>query len=161
MAIAWYICPYKRRPSTGFPARYCAMNDFTQQLNAAGGDWREVEILGDRAIVKVRGPSAALTSIAQTTGFSRLPSADFNKPLSELTVNQRTALKNLVIDAGYTREEFEAEHPDMTVITMKQVLRFLAKRRLKPRYDAATDTIFADGIIQTPESVDKLNGIIV
>ncbi len=160
MAIAWFICPYKRRLDHHMPARYCAMDDFTKQLRDAGGDWREVEILGDRAIVKVRGPSAALTSIAATQGFRRLPSNDANKPLSELTQGQRTFLKNLVIDAGYTREEFDEAHPDMNVLTMKHVLRFLARRRLKPRYDEATDEIVLDGIVQQPESVDKLNGII-
>lgn len=161
MAIAWFICPYKRRVGDAMPTRYCAMNDFTRQLRDAGGDWREVEILGDRAIVKVRGPSAALTSIATTQGFHRLPSSDFNTPLSELTQGQRTTLKNLVIDAGYTREEFDEAHPDMTLITMKQVLKFLARRRLKPRYDEASDTIFIDGPVQPTGSIDQLNDIIV
>ena len=65
MITTWFLCPYKGamapRPIPG--SRYCAMDDFTSDIVAAGGEWSEAEIDGDQAIVRVRAPSALLASI--------------------------------------------------------------------------------------------------
>ena len=81
MALAWFICPYKRmtRDVGGVPTpvvpptRYCAMDDFTALIRADGGDWHETEILGDHALVKVRAAPATLTTINGALGFLRFP----------------------------------------------------------------------------------------
>ena len=65
----YILCPYKR--STRIERlRYCAMDDFTRQIRAEGGNWVESEVAGDQAIVKVRASAALLTVIANTPGFT-------------------------------------------------------------------------------------------
>ena len=51
MAIAWFLCPYKRDLRVKDPTRYCAMDDLTPEIHAIGGDWSEAEIDGNQAIV--------------------------------------------------------------------------------------------------------------
>ena len=157
MAIAWFICPYKRRIGAREPMRYPAMDDFTVAINLDGGRWSETEVLGDRAIVKVNASAATLTLIAGTPTFRRIPLAALNDPLSSLTPGQRTAIRNEVLDAGYTVAEVNARFPNLADHTLGEVLRFMASRRLKPRYDAGTDTIICDGEVQQCRSVDSVN----
>lgn len=73
MATAFFIAPYKRDLSFPGPARYCAMDDFTPLIRTDGGDWAEAEIVGNRAIVKVRASDATLNTIASEPTFARLP----------------------------------------------------------------------------------------
>jgi hypothetical protein len=47
MALAWYVAPHRTRISNGH--RYCAMDDFTPEIFAAGGAW---ENQGDLALVR-------------------------------------------------------------------------------------------------------------
>lgn len=157
MALAWFICPYKRGTLGPGPSRYCAMDDFTAQIKLDGGVWSETEILGDRAIVKVRASAPTLSFIANTPGFRRIPLTLLNEPLSSLTQVQRTAIRNEVLDAGYTLEEVNARFPDILNNTLGDVLRFLASRRLKPRHDRNTDSIVLDGSVQPCKDVDLLD----
>lgn len=159
MAIAWFLCPYVRKPGLRV-MRVCAMDQFTTSIKADGGAWAETEVLGNRAIVKVAASPATLSLIANTPTFRRIPLALLNNPLSSLTARQRTAIKNEILDAGYTLAEIDAALPDLTAVTLRQVLRFLATRRLKPRYDTQTDTIVLDGPAQPCRSVDDLDGAI-
>lgn len=157
MAIAWFLCPYKRSPRTDKPARYCAMDDFTSLIEADGGRWSESEILGDRAIVKVNALPATLTTIAETATFRRIPLAALDDSLSTLTNPQRNAIKNEILDAGYTVAEVNARFPNLANVTLQEVLVFMATRRLKPRYDSGTDTIILDGPIQVCKSIDVVD----
>ena len=68
MALAWFICPYKRGPGPDV-IRYPAMDDFTSLIRGDGGDWAETEILGNAALVKVRASSGTLTTINGAAGF--------------------------------------------------------------------------------------------
>jgi hypothetical protein len=150
MPIAWYVCPYKRitgRPVSR-PGRYCAMDDFTAEIIADGGAWTESEVLGDCAVVKVRASDATLTTINAATGFTRIPLTALSQSLGSLTAAQRTAIRNRIVAAGYTMEEINARFPNIANATLRQVLEFWARRRLKPRYDAASDTIVLDGDVQ-------------
>lgn len=148
MAIAWFIVPYKRTSVMNMPARYCAMDDFTSQILADGGEWTETEILGDRAIVKVRANIDTLTAIAAV--FKRLPKDRLDDSLSTLTNPQRNALKNEILDQGYTLSEIQNRFGnDLSQFTLGDVLRFMTTRRLKPRYDSASDTIILDGAEQS------------
>ena len=147
MAVAWFICGYKRKQNVPFPARYCSMNDFTPQIRADGGEWREIEFLGDRALVKVRASASTLTAIAGTTGFRRIPSAALDNQLSTLTQAQRNALRNEVLDAGYTMEELNARFPNLAQATIGQVLRFLCTRKRMWRFDSQSDAFVTDGSV--------------
>lgn len=148
MAIAWFIAPYKRTSVMNMPARYCAMDDFTSQILADGGAWTETEILGDRAIVKVRANIDTLTTIAAV--FKRLPKDRLDDSLSTLTSPQRNALKNEILDQGYTLSEIQNRFGnDLSQFTLGDVLRFMTTRRLKPRYDSVSDTIILDGAEQS------------
>lgn len=72
LQIAWYICPYKRRLDAPRPTRYCAMDDYTQQIiYTDGGNWSETEVEGDRAIVKVSASKDTLKELNKV--FERLP----------------------------------------------------------------------------------------
>jgi len=44
MALAWFICPYKRLDDDDLPSRYCAMDDFTAAIRAADGTWAETAV---------------------------------------------------------------------------------------------------------------------
>jgi len=157
VAIGWFICPYKRRVGAHKPTRYCAMNDFNSLIKADGGKWSEAETLGDRAIVKVNASPATLTTIANTATFRRIPLTLLNDPLSSLSPAVQNAIRQEVLDAGYTLAEVNARFPNIGNATLGDVLRFLATRRLRPRYDQGTDTIFIDGPIQGCKSVDVLD----
>lgn len=160
MPLAWFIAPYKRRnPGERPPERYCAVDDFTAQIRADGGDWSETEILGNAALVKVRAAAGTLTVIAAAAGFLRIPNhTDLNDTLGDLTNAQKTAILNEALALGYTQAEINAALPNnWQNVTLRQVLNFFRTRRLKPRYDAAADSIVLDGAVQptrTLESVD-------
>jgi len=160
MALAWFICPYKRmNPGKTPPTRYCAMDDFTVDIRADGGDWDETEILGDHAIVKVRAETTTLTTINAAPGFMRIPThTDLMATLGGLTAGQRNAILNKLEALGYSNAEVVAALPaNWQAVTLGQVLRFAATRRLKPRYDSGTDTIICDGAEQPVKSIDHVH----
>lgn len=157
MALAWFICPYKRRnPGQTPPTRYCAMDDFTATIQADGGTWDETEILGDSALVKVRASAATLTTINQAPNFMRIPNhTDLSDTLGDLTALQRQAILDKLQALGYSLAEINAALPaNWAAVTLRQVLKFAATRRLKPRYDHPTDTIVCDGPVQPVKDVD-------
>lgn len=163
MPVAWYIAPYKRRdppdPPTGGGEveRYCAMDDFTVQIYGAGGRWSETEVLGNRAIVKVSAPVGVLAAISAAPGFKRLPKNRLEDSLADLSNAAKLALKNELQDQGYLPVEIKARFgSDLGAYTLRDVLRFMASRRRKPRYDEQSDTIVFDGEIVTPRPVDEV-----
>lgn len=158
MAIAWYLCPYRRRPATDHPARYCAMDDYTPDIVADGGAWAESEVLGNHAIVKVRASVSTLATIAADTDFTRLPVAQLDDQLSSLTTGVKAAIKNKVLALGYAEDEITARFgSDLGAYTLGDLLRFVAKRRLKPRYDAKADAIICDGAEQSVRTIDSVD----
>ena len=60
MAAAWFLCPYKLDLSDGLVSRYCAMNDFTPQVD----NWSHIELSGDQALVRVKANEKTLADIA-------------------------------------------------------------------------------------------------
>jgi len=157
MPIAYFIAPYARKTLSNRVARYVIVDDLTSQILADGGNWSEVEVLGNQAIVKVNASSATLTLINALTGVTRVPLSRLDDPLSSLTAGQRSAIRTLIINAGYTATEVDTRFPNLAQVTIGDALRFLATRRLKPRYDAGSDTIILDGDVQACESVDRLD----
>jgi len=132
MAIAWFFSHYKTR--LGRPTfRYCAIDDYTSLVEADGGKWDCIEVLGDQAIVKVRASGTTLATIALDTNVDRIPVALLNDPLSTLTTPQKNALKNKLNELGYTNSEITARFGglDLSAYTLADVLRFAATRRKK------------------------------
>lgn len=158
MAIGWFICGYKRAPSK-VPTRYCAMEDYSEIINADNGAWAETEVLGNYAVVKVRASDTTLTTIAAAPGFLRVPPGlNLSSPLSSLTVAQMNAIRDRVLAMGYTDAEITtALGNNLRNRTLGQVLRFAASRRLKARYDAIGDQIVLDGPVQSCRLVDDVD----
>lgn len=151
--IAWYICPYKRDLTKPRVTRYCAMNDFNNQIVADGGMWSEAEVLGDRAIVKVNASNSTLTTLDAM--FKRLPSKLLNEKLADLPANVKLFLRNEILDMGYSINELQTRFGnDLSQFTFKDVLKFMSSRRNKPRYDAINDVIVLDGIEQLCRPID-------
>ena len=151
MAIGWFITRYRQKPGGPFgrPIRYCAMDDFTSQISADGGAWAESEVLGGYAVVKVRASEATLSDIAKDDDFRRVPVDRLDDPLSSLNTNQKNVLKNIILAMGYTEAEIAAAlSNDLRDRTLGQVLRFIAQRRLKPRWDNVQGQIVLDGVLQ-------------
>lgn len=136
------------------------MDAFTDAIRADGGSWAETEVLGQRAVVKVNASTATLSTIAGTAGFTRVPLARLEDPLSSLTNGQRTAIRNLILGLGYAPAEVTARFPNLAQATVGDVLRFMASRRRKVRYDAQTDAIVDDGDVVAPASVDAVDGLV-
>jgi hypothetical protein len=109
MAYAWFVCPYKRRArlfGNGNPILYCAMDDFTAQIRADGGDWAETRVLGNVALVKVRANATTLTTISGTAEFMQITSRWLlSDTLSALTTAQRNAIQNKLLAMGYPQTE--------------------------------------------------------
>lgn len=151
MPIGFFVAPYKRAVITvqSPRRRYCVMADAQSVIAADDGDWSETEYLGNRALVKVRASAATLSDIASAPNIRRLPKDTLDTNLSDLTGPQKTALRGELEDAGYSLAEIQARFGnDLGAFTLRDVVRFATQRRLKPRYDIPTDTIFVDGPIQ-------------
>jgi hypothetical protein len=164
MAIAWFICEYKIKQPEGEPrpTRYCAMDDFTATIRSDGGDWAESEVLGGYAVVKVRASASTLTTIAGTARFQRIPNwVNLSDTLESLTTAQRTAILNKILAMGYTQAEIDAvigaNLAGWRTKTLGQVLRFIASKRLKPRWDATNQQIVLDGILQACRAIDDVD----
>ena len=158
MSLAWFLAPYKRLVGNRV-RRYCAMDDFTAMILADKGAWAETEVLGDMALVKVRASDNTLTKIESTEGFQRIPlHASLTDSMSDLSVAQKTAIVNKITALGYLASEIQSKvGTDIGAKTLGDVLKFIATRRLKPRYDSASDTIVLDGDVQACRSVESVN----
>jgi hypothetical protein len=132
------------------------MDDYTAQIFGDGGNWTETEILGNMAIVKVRASTTILQSLNAV--FKRLPKDALSTSLADLSNAQKTALRNEILDQGYSLTELQARFGnDLGQYTLRDVLRFMASRRRKPRYDAETDTIILDGPDQPCRDIDNVD----
>ncbi len=161
MTVAWFIVPYKRMAGAHQPTRYCSMDDFTASILADGGAWSETEVLGSVALVKVRASDATLTTINAAAGMLRIPNHfALSDTLGDLTAGQRTAIVNQLQTMGYDITEIRNVMPagGWASVTLGQVLKFAATRRLRPRYDSGTDTIICDGASDPVRPVDDVDG---
>ena len=157
MAIGWFIIPYKISVNDS-RLRYPAIDDYTADIKAEGGQWAETEVLGDCCIVKVRASDSLLSIIAAVDGFQRLPKDRLDDLLSDLSVQVLKEIRDILEGMGYSLTEIKSEFGnDLSIYTLRDILKFATRRRLKPRYDVATDEIILDGAIQPVrllESVD-------
>jgi hypothetical protein len=132
------------------------MDDYSALIFADGGHWSESEVLGNRAIVKVKAEPGTLSTIASDPSIVKVPLQLLDDKLSSLTANQRTALRNQLLDMGYTADEVTARFPNIAKNTLGDILRFAASRRKKCRYDPQADAIVLDGPDQPCKPIDLL-----
>lgn len=161
MATAWFITVYKQAtpsPRYLYPARYCAIDDYSDEINALGGFWSDTEVLGNYALVKVRASAAGLTQLANRPNFFRLPVDRLDDSLGSLSQQTLLNIRDRIVSMGYTLEEIQAALPaDWRSITLRQLLRFVASRRRKPRYDVQQGMFFLDGEVQVCKSVEAVD----
>lgn len=158
MPTAWYIIPYVR--ITPPPAGVLAARALALVVDAPSlRNWREVEVLGNRAIVKVNASAGVLSQL--DAAYKRLPKDRLGDALSDLPVGVRNALRDEALDMGYTLAEINARFPGgIGNYTLRDVLRFMATRRRKARYNEGTDAIVLDGDVVNCEDVDALDQVI-
>ena len=145
--MAWFLVPYKTRAARP-KFRYCSMDDFTALIRADGGNWSETEVMGNHAVVKVAASVATLTAIAASPGVTRLPRDVLTDSLAALTAPQRNALRSRIEALGYGSAEITAAlSSDLRTRTLGDVLRFVASRRLKPRWDESSGSVVLDGAV--------------
>ena len=156
--IGWFIVPYGRKTIGGALVRYPKIDDFTGQITAAGGFWSESEVLGDCAVVKVRAPQAGIDQLDAQPGFIKIPVEHLDDPLSSLTATKKTQIRNKLESMGYSLAEIQADlGTDLGTKTLRELLLFITKRRMRPRFDVALQDIVFNGIEETCKSVDQLN----
>lgn len=157
MPVAWYIIPYVRvTPAPGLlAARAVALVVDAPTFK----NWREVECLGNRAIVKVNASASVLSQL--DAAYKRIPKNALDDSLADLSNAAKTALRDELLDMGYTLQEVQNRFGnDLGAYTLRDVLRFMASRRRKPRYDSGTDTIVLDGEEVPGEDIDALDRIV-
>lgn len=143
MAKAWYIADLivpTVGPRAGMPnTRDCAVLAYADLINQDGGSWGFVEVLGGRTICRVRASVSTLQAIALDPHCRRIPAALLDDPLSSLTTGQKNAIRQEITNMGYTLAELQAAiGPDLGAVTLGRVLRFVATRRLRARWDGTT-----------------------
>lgn len=164
MALAWFVCGYTINPNRPM-YRNCAMDGFSAAIQADGGDWSESEVLGGYAVVKVRASDQTLSTIAGTAGFQRIPNHfNLSDTLGDLTNPQKTAIYNRLLAMGYTDAEIQAAiaraNQNWSTITLGQVLRFAASRRLLARWDDIQSQIVLDGAAVACRPVADVDGAV-
>lgn len=146
---AWFFCPYVRRVDPDNPADTTRapliLEEFGAQIDTDGGAITFVECLGNSAVCKVSASTATLNAIAARSSVQRLPVGRLDDPLSSLTGQQRTAIRNRLLAQGWSSAEITSRLGDLATRTLRDVFRMAVSRRLKPRYDAVGDQIVLDG----------------
>lgn len=160
MPVGWFVAEYT--VTRGQPVRWPLPHNVLQQLNEAGAPWAAAEMLGQRALVKVRAPDAALSAIAGLAGVRRLPKDRLDDPLSDLPKAARDALQQLVLDMGYTRAEVRTRFGnDLGAFTLRDVILFMLGRRRRVRWDRTTDQVVEDGPELPGASLEDIDGRVV
>lgn len=142
MPVRWYLCPYDTTPGPGGNvARRCAMRRHIPRMpNAAGAVWEEVEVLGNRTLVRVRAPLAALALIDADLDFTEIPSALPTVPLA-----RRPAVRSALNNAGYGDPEITATGWDL-----QQLLALVAGVRGQVRLRADRTGFEVDAGVRLP-----------
>ena len=150
MPIGWFISPYQRTDDP-FPVRQPAINDYRLDIEAAGGKLKYTEVLGNFCIAKVRSSVAVLNTIAADDRIQQLPKDRLDDPLSDLSNAALKKIRDILLAMGYPLAEIKQKFGDsinLKDFTLRDVLKFASRRRLKPRYDSSTDQFYIDGTAQ-------------
>lgn len=131
MNIAWYIVPYKLNMTDifmGNPSRYVAINDDLKTIAGEPDHWREIETIGNRALVKVKASDAVLATL--NNKYLRLPKDKIDDSLSSLSNNAITKIKEELLDMGYTIAQIKAKFGNavnLKAFTLRDVFNFITK----------------------------------
>lgn len=167
MPTAWFIVPYTRKIETderpNSATRWVDINNQQATIAADGGRWGEVEVLGNRAVVKVvTNTQAVLDNLANP--YLRIPLSLLATQLNQLTTTQRNRIHTELNNMGYSDPEIQAalnlsglSAAQLGTKTLGDVLRFAASRRQVARFDSVSQNFILDGPIQACESVDALD----
>lgn len=149
MPTAFYIIPYVRRTPPTIPALY---ERYLAILDVAGVTaWKECEVRGNRAVVKVQASALVLTTLNGL--YKRLPVDLLDDPLSSLSAGPRAALRNELLDQGFTQGDLDANFPNgIGSYTLRQVLIYAARHRRLFRNNN-------DVLEETAEEADNSAGI--
>lgn len=130
--------------------------DFAQLNAQANVRFRHVE-LTNRIIIKIVASNGVLNAVEALPNVKRMPTALLNDPLSSLTANQRQAIRDELLDQGYTLVEINAQFPNLAQATLKQVLRYMARTRKNPRFDVPTLAVIdSDEVVDCVPTVDEI-----
>lgn len=153
--IKWYVIPYVRKTNAPRPSRYVAINTYSTQIKSYDGKWQEIEVLGDRALVKVRAPQVVHTQLDAI--YKQFPTTNLDDTIPS---ENRESFKNELLDMGYTLEEIQEDFNDGAP-TLRDWVKVATKRRRKPRYDSQLDEIIVDGDIVACEPIGNLDMAVV
>lgn len=160
--ISWFITSYNQDVNAKpHPRRWCMMDAYTPQIIIQdSGNWEEIEVGANFAIVKVSASSATLQTIAADTNFTRIPATLLTETLSSLTTTQKQKLQTLLNNMGYTNQEIQnALGNNLGQKTLGQVLRFITTRRVPPRFDAVSRAIVFDlAPVTCSNNIDSVDG---
>lgn len=161
MPIAWFLCPRVRLRDVPAPRvrTTCVLNDHLARIEADGGAWDGAVVLGGFDLCKVRASDATIAFLSSQPDILYL--------LGDTPLDTQMALKQQEYNVvntrlktqGYSQAEIDAALGSSVSAwnthTYRDLLNFISSRRLKPRYDSATDTVFWDGVEQpvTPPDV--------
>lgn len=135
--MAWYICLYLTDKNLRWP-----------EVADHNVEWSGSEVLGDRCIVKVDADAAMLKTLDGLLHY-RLPKDELTDSLGDLLPTVIAELETKLLEMGYTLLEIAEAFPlGLGNHTLQDYLDFAATRRLKPRYDDKSDTIFVDGKVE-------------
>ena len=154
MPVAFYIVPMKRNP---FPAGPFPQRDIALVIDDPNfKNWAGIEVMGNRAIVKVNAGAARLTQY--DAAYKRLPKNSLDTSLSDLSAPVKAALRAEVLGMGYTAAEVNARFPNgVGEYTLRQFLQFVSSRRRRERYDPDADEIILDGQDDPCGSLDEID----
>lgn len=161
MATYWWICRYvKAMGEFGRPfVRVSAFESYHDDLTKEGAKWRYEEIAGNRCLVRAEMSDALAQTIALDVNCLPLPLKRLDQTLGELSPQARSTLQDLAVEMGYSLTEIRNRlGNNVATVTLGQLLRFLASRRIKPRYsDDKTDVVFDGPVIPLRQTlVDEL-----
>jgi hypothetical protein len=160
MPVGWFLAQYAATP--GKPnARYCAINEHADAIYADGGAYDYREVLGGQAVVKVGGVTVAtLQALVADPLIRRFAGVNnLGDSLAALTAAQWTGYRDYALSLGYPASEWDAAFPlAKESYTLRDVIRFLMRRRREGRFDAATQSVILDGQVVSPGDADQLDG---
>lgn len=156
MAAAWFIAKYNvvvNYPAFPYATRTSAIDE--AQLAANGARWKSIE-LTNRLIYKIVASNAVLNAVANLPNVKRLPTDLLDNPLSDLTANQRQAIRDELVDQGYSLAEINAQFPNLANATLRQALKFMARTRTLPAFDIPTLSVV---VSDKPEDVRDCDSV--
>lgn len=163
MPVGWFIAKYNvvvNYPAFPLATRTSPIDE--AQLDTNGARYRTVE-LTNRLIYKIVASNAVLNAVANLANVKRLPTDLLDNSLSDLTANQRQAIRDELTDQGYSLAEINAQFPNLANATLRQVLRYMARTRTLPKFDIPTLSVVASDKpedVRPCESVDAVDAAV-